>query len=95
MSYYEVEIEGKYKLDEINGQIADEELGFSEFQSGRISGTTNRVTNIVTFQETESRPKTLTMVKQGDPQPPGTKMVWAGVMVVEGTFASIIAYRQE
>jgi len=94
MSYYEVEIEGKYKIDEISGQIADEELGFCEFKSSRVSGTDTWVTNIVTFQKTDLRPKPLALVKQGDPQPSGTKNVWSGEMVVEGTCTSVVAYRE-
>lgn len=93
MSYYEVEIEGKYKIDEIQSQITDEELGFSEFKSSRLSGTGNRATNIVTFMETDLRPKQLQLVKQGAPQPPGTKLVWYGEMVVEEKITPVTAYR--
>ncbi|MFZ5451348.1 MAG: hypothetical protein ACOZF2_05690 [Thermodesulfobacteriota bacterium] len=97
MSYYEVEIEGKYNLEKISGQIADEEVGASEFKSSRVSGTATRVTNIVTFYELSpgTIPKPITLVKQGGSQPSGTKQVWAGVMVVEGNLTSVVAYREE
>lgn len=95
MSNYEVEIEGKYDLVQINLQIAGEEAGASEFISSEVSIRNNRVTNLVTFRELPAgtRPKPLMVVKQGDPQPPGTKPVWSGTMVVEGTNTAVIAYR--
>jgi hypothetical protein len=96
MSNYNVEIEGRYKLDEINSAIAGEEVGASEFKSSRVKASDAGVTNIVTFRELPpgTIPKPLTMVKQGDPQPPGTKEIWSGVMVVEGTLTSVVAYRE-
>jgi|SRR6516162_8272640 hypothetical protein len=95
MSDYEVEIEGQYDLNQINLQIAGEEAGASEFISSKVNIRNNRVTNIVTFRELAAGtiPKTLTVVRRADPQPAGTKQVWYGVMVVQGTITAVIAYR--
>ena len=93
MSDYKVEIEGKYDLDEINLQIAGEEAGASEFKSSKVSD--NQKANIVTFSKLPpgTIPKPLKLIKQGDPQPPGTEKIWSGVMVVQGTKTAVTAYR--
>lgn len=96
MSEYEIPIEGKYKLEEINSAIAGEEAGASEFKSSKHKASnTGETSNSVTFSELPNGtiPKPLTMVKQSDSQPPGTKKVWSGAMVVEGKSTSVIAYR--
>lgn len=95
MSDYEVEIEGQHDLDQINLQIAGEEAGASEFISSKVGVRNSRVTNSVTFRTLPAGtiPKTLTVVRQGDPQPLGTKQVWSGVMTVKGTNTAVIAYR--
>ena len=95
MSDYDVEIEGRNDLDEINLQIAGEEAGASEFKSSRVSVRNTRATNIATFRELPpgTVPKPLKVVKQGDPQPPGTNQVWSGVMVVTGTNTAVVAFR--
>ncbi len=95
MSDYKVEIEGKYDLDQINLQIANEEAGASEFISSRVESPNGKVTNIATFSELPAGtvPKELKVVKQNDPQPPGTTLVWSGVMIVKGTSTSVRAYR--
>lgn len=95
MAEYDVEIEGRYDLDQINLQIAGEEAGASEFRSSRIAVHNNQVTNIVTFRELPAGtvPKPLKVVKHGDPQPSGTEQGWSGVMVVKGTNTAVAAYR--
>lgn len=95
MSEYNVEIEGKFNLDEINLQIAGEEAGASEFVKSQVSVNNNRVTNVVTFKELDAGtvPHPLKVVKQNEPQPPGTKRVWNGVMVISGTNTAVVAYR--
>ena len=92
---YEVEIEGKYDLDQINLQIAGEEAGASEFRSSKVSVRNNKPTNVVTFRKLPNGtiPKPLKVVKQNDPQPPGTVRVWVGLMVVKGTNTAVTAYR--
>lgn len=96
MSDYKVEIEGKHDLQEINNQIAGEEAGASEFKSSQMLPRNNVPTNVVTFTELPAGtvPKPLKIVKQNDPQPPGTKNVWSGVMIVAGTNTAVVAYRQ-
>ncbi len=93
MSEYPVAIEGKYSLKEIQSQIVGEEAGASEFLRSAVSP--NGLTNIVTFQELApgTVPKPLMLVKQGGPKPTGTKQVWSGTMVVQGTSTAIVAYR--
>ncbi len=93
MSDYEVQIEGKYSLDQITLQISGEEAGASEFISSKIE-TGN---NLVTFRELPAGTilKPLKVVKQGDPAPSGTKIVWSGEMVVKGTKIGVTAYRTE
>ena len=93
MSDYEVEIEGKYSLEEITLQIAGEEAGGSEFKSSRVSAGNN----LVTFRELPAGtiPKPLKVIRQSDPKPSGTKLVWSGSMVVEGKKVEIAAYRTE
>jgi hypothetical protein len=95
MSDYNVEIEGHHDFEQINLQIAGEEAGASQFVSSRVSTRDNRPTNVVTFRELApgTVPKPLKVVKDGDPQPPGTERVWAGVMVVKGTTTAVAAYR--
>jgi hypothetical protein len=97
MSDYAVEMEGKYKLAEINSAIAGEEAGASEFKSSTVKASPDTGdSNILTFSVLSpgTIPKPLIIVKQGDPQPPGTKQVWSGVMVVDRTLTSVIAYRE-
>lgn len=100
MSDYKVEIEGKYNLEEINKQIRGEEAGASEFKSSEIlpvlPQSNGVLTNIVTFGELRAGtlPKPLKVINQNDPQPPGTKKVWFGVMIVSGTNTTVAAYRE-
>ena len=91
MSDYDVEIEGKYSLEEINLQIAGEEAGASEFKSSKVSASNN----IVTFRPLPAGtiPKPLKLIKQGDSQPSGTQEIWSGVMVVQGANTAVTAYR--
>lgn len=95
MSDYNVEIEGQHDFDQINLQIAGEEAGASEFKSSLVSTRNNRPTNTVTFGELApgTVPNRLQVVKDGDPQPAGTRRVWSGVMVVKGTTTAVAAYR--
>ncbi len=95
MSDYEVEIAGKYDLDQINLQISGEEAGASEFKSSKVSTHDNQVTNIVTFHELPAGilPKPLKLIKESDPQLPVTQKIWSGVMVVKGTKITVTAYR--
>jgi hypothetical protein len=95
MSDYKVEIEGKYDLDEINLQIAGEEAGASKFKSSKVSD--NKKANIVTFSKLPAGtiPNPVKLIKQGDPQPPGTQKIWSGAMVVQGTNTAVTAYRTE
>lgn len=95
MAEYKVEIEGKYSLDEINLQIAGEEAGASEFLASQVSVKDNQVTNILTFTELSAGtvPHPLKLVRQNEPQPPGTRKFWTGVMVVGGTNTPVVAYR--
>jgi hypothetical protein len=83
------EIPGLYKIDEINSSIANKEAGAWEFRS-------IRVTNIATFRKLPpgKLSEALEIVKQGDPQPPGTQSVWSGEMVVEGNIITVTAYRK-
>jgi len=91
MSQYDVMIQGEYNLDQITLQIAGEEAGASKFKSNKVSGGNN----IVTFSELPAGtvPKPLKLIKQGDPQPPGTQDIWSGVMVVQGINTAVIACR--
>jgi hypothetical protein len=95
MSNYTKQIDGQYDLNQINLQIAGEEAGASEFISSAVDGTPP-TTNRVTFRELApgTVPKTLSVVKSTDPQPPGTTNIWSGVMVVNRTSTNVIAYRQ-
>lgn len=95
MGTYNVEIEGKHDFDQINLQIAGEEAGASEFQSSRVTPVNNRPTNVVTFLEHDDGtiPNQLTIVKDGEPQPPGTERVWAGVMLVKNAMTAVVGYR--
>lgn len=96
MSDYPREIDGKYDLEQINIQIAGEEAGASEFISSEVKGDPP-ATNRVTFRERADGtiPKPLKVIKQGDPKPSGTKLVWSGSMVVEGKKVEVAAYRTE
>ncbi|MBM4040034.1 MAG: hypothetical protein FJ290_16135 [Planctomycetes bacterium] len=95
MAEYLVEIEGKWDLEQINLQISTEEAGASEFLGSSVTWHEGRVTNIAKFKELPpgQRPKTITLVKHGGQQPPNTKKVWEGVMVVSGTNEPVTAYR--
>jgi hypothetical protein len=86
-------IPGDSDLEAINKSIAWEEAGASEFMKSEPDS--NQKNNIVTFRKVSTRPKPLTIVKQGDPQPSGTKNVWSGDMVVEGKVTAVVAYREE
>lgn len=96
MSDYEVEIEGKFSLVEINEAIAGEETMSAEFISSRVDASETGVTNQSTFHKLPpgTSPKPLAVVPQDVPKPPGTKKVWSGEMIVEGKFTSVIAYRE-
>ena len=91
MSDYDVEIEGKYSLEEITLQIAGEEAGASKFRSSQVSAGNN----IVTFRPLPAGtiPKPLKLIKQNDPKPPGTRKIWSGAMVVQGTNTVVTVYR--
>lgn len=93
--YYFVEIEGKHDLTQINNMISDEEKGASEFISSAITFLEGRITNILKFKELPrgTRPKQLTLLPHGTPQPSGTQLVWSGVMLVKDTNTAISAYR--
>lgn len=95
MSDYLVEIDGKNDLQQITGQIAGEEAGGSEFVSSSISFHEGKVTNLAKFKELPpgTRPKALSLVKQGTAPPANTKVVWSGVMLVTGTNTAVQAYR--
>lgn len=95
MSDYIVEIDGKNELQQITGQIAGEEAGGSEFVSSSISFHEGKVTNLATFKELPpgTRPKALTLVKQGTTAPANTQAVWSGVMLVSGTNTAVQACR--
>jgi hypothetical protein len=85
-------IPGDRDLKAINESIAYEEAGASEFIKSEADS--NQKNNIVTFLIVSARPKPLTIVKKGDPQPAGTNLVWSGVMVVDRTLTSVVAYRK-
>ena len=91
MKDYNVTIEGKSSLAEINQQIEGEEAGGSEFLSSSIKSGNN----IAKFRELSpgTRPKLFTVVLQSDPQPDGTKPVWDGPMMVSNANQNVSAYR--
>jgi hypothetical protein len=91
---YAGEIPGDSDLKAINEMIALEEAGDSEFINSEIVSDPAGVKNRLTFRKILARPRPLTIIKQSDPQPPWINMVWSGVMVVEGTLTSVIAYRE-
>jgi len=95
MGTFKVEIEGKHDFEQINLQIAREEAAASEFQESRVEPMNNKPTNVVTFLELEpgTIPKRLTVVKDGDPQPPGTQRTWSGVMLVKNSTTAVTGYR--
>lgn len=97
MADYEVEIKGNITIADINAQIAGEEAGGSQFVSSKVSTSNGTSTNFATFQELPggTMPKPLTVVKQGDPQPSGTKGVWSGQMIVEGKSIAVVACRTQ
>ncbi len=90
MAEYTKLIEGGDSLKQINLQIDEEEAAASEFKESTVSISTNEVT----FRELPAGtvPKRLILVKAGDPQPPGTKLVWRGNMIVEGAQTEVPAY---
>ncbi len=92
MADYTKLIEGKDSLRWINLQIDEEEATASEFKESIVSISTNEVT----FRELPAGtvPKPLILVRGGDPQPPGTRLVWKGDMIVEGTQMEVPAYRK-
>jgi hypothetical protein len=97
---YLVFITGNTALDQINLQIAGEEAGASEFKASEIAPKEDepdkgQLGNKVTFETLPAGtvPKELKVVKHTAPQPPGTKKVWEGAMIVAGTNTDVIAYR--
>lgn len=84
---------GDSNLKAINDGIAWEEAGASEFIKSEVVPDTAGVKNRLTFRIIQSRPKPLTIVNKDDPQPPGTKEVWSGGMVVEEKITAVTAYR--
>ncbi len=92
MADYTKLIEGKDNLKRINLQIDEEEAAASEFKESVVSISTNEVT----FRELPpgTVPKPLILVNAGDPQPPGTRLVWKGAMIVEGAQMEVPAYRK-
>lgn len=92
-----VEIDGKYNLKQINGIIEGEEKLTWEFKDSQVTASstgTGAPYNSVTLSAVGTIPKPLTIVEQGAPQPPGTKQVWSGAMVVEGKTIAVVAYRE-
>jgi hypothetical protein len=88
-------IAGNTNLDQINLQIAAQEAAGTEFKQNNISVKDSQPINEVTFDilPPGTRPKELKIVKHTDSQPPGTKKVWEGVMIVAGTLTVMIGYR--
>ena len=88
-------IAGNTNLDQINLQIAAQEAAGTEFKQNNISVKDSQPINEVTFDilPPGTRPKELKIVKHTDSQPPGTKKVWEGVMIVAGTLTVVTAYR--
>ena len=88
-------IPGDWTIKAINDLIAWEEKGISEFIKSEPDS--NKQNNNAAFRIASTFPKPLTIVKQGDPKPPGTidKPVWSGKMVALGTITDVVAYRQK
>lgn len=97
MSEYDVEIEGKYDLKQIELQLQSEEAGASELLECKISLYDGRITNICKFRTLEpgTVPGKLSLLKQSDEQPAGTEHVWTGVMIVSDSNEAVSAYRAE
>ena len=95
MADYRVEIDGSFTFAQINSAIAGEEAGASEFVDSVIGTHEGKLANLATFKELApgTVPPRPTIVKQGDPPPAGTKKVWSGVMLVQGTSTAVIGYR--
>jgi len=95
MSEFSRFITGDTDLDQINLQIAGQEAAASQFKESKISVKDSQLINEVTFEELSAgtRPKRLKIVKHTESQPPGTKKVWEGAMIVAGTNTDVIAYR--
>jgi hypothetical protein len=88
-------ITGNTDLDQINLQIAAQEAAGAGFRQSIIAAKDGQPINEVTFEilPPGTRPKELKIVKHNDSQPPGTKKVWEGVMIVAGTLTVVTAYR--
>jgi hypothetical protein len=88
-------ITGDTSLEQINLQIAAQEAAGADFKQSIISVKNTQPINEVTFEilPPGDRPKELKIVKHTDSQPPGTKKVWEGVMIVAGTLTVVTAYR--
>ena len=97
MSDYNVEIDGKYPLTQIELQIKSEELGFSQFLTLAICHNNGNVTNLATFKElspgTTPKPPTLVEVAPGQTPPTGKVEAWSGPMLASGKEVYVALYR--
>jgi len=95
MSTYDALIDGTDDLDQINLQIHRQEKAASQFLRSLVIPENNVPTNQVTFDRLKAGTvgKLTTIVKDGDPQPPGTQKVWSGVMLVSNNQTAVTGYR--
>ena len=97
MSYYIVEIEGKYPLKQIELQIQSEELGFSQFVSLCIGHHNSNVTNLATFKElpagTTPKQPTLVETVPGQVSSIGKVEVWSGPILADSKAIYAVLFR--
>ena len=96
MSTYVLDIDGTRSLSEINGAIVREEATGAEFMQCSLGFHNNRITNLATMKDLPpgTRPsKDIELCLHSEPVPQGKSSIWAGVMLVSGSNAAVVAYR--
>jgi hypothetical protein len=95
MDTYSVEIEGSSTLEDVNHAVRGEEAAATEFLDSTISLSNGKITNIAKFKKLPAGtiPKSAIFVEHNDARPQGTKRIWTGVMVINGTNTGVSAYR--
>ncbi|MFZ4530031.1 MAG: hypothetical protein ACOYNW_16135 [Undibacterium curvum] len=96
MFTYITEVDPRLSLTKITYAIAGEEAAGAEFQRVALSFHENRITNLVTFKDLEpgKRPTSqIVFLAENDDAPAGKQLLWAGVMLVNGTNTAVKAYR--
>lgn len=97
MATYFIDIVGSFTLQQLSGEIRNEENGgYSWFRDSRV--TTNKggaVVNRCEFEEDDNRPmpSVTTLVAAGAAGGPGLKKFWTGKMLVQNTVTDVDSYR--